>query len=414
MAEIKTTRVAIVSEQAIYMRGLQSLVLSTHKLLLIGEARSSLEAIQLCQLSQPEMVLLDLKNDLSRWRETITIIKQRFPEITLILLLEPDSQAQEECTAMPTYCISRDVSEEEFKAALEQIQQDVERQATVPGMGKSSFDHTDGEDLNDMPLESQRLGRPSLQPRNEVIMERELVMAGRIQADILPEEAPKIPGYEVVASLVPAHETSGDFYDFIPLTGRKWGLVVADVTDKGMGAALFMALSSTLIRTYAVRFPTLPALTLSAVSDRLLSDTRGSMFVTAFYGILEPHTGRLVFANAGHPPGCLITTRKGRKSIDQLRPTGMALGVSDDAHWKQKEMRMGAGDVLILYTDGMTESQNARGEYYGDDRVIDAALGRIDGSAQEIMDALLADIHRFVGHAPRHDDIALIVVRRLE
>lgn len=136
--------------------------------------------------------------------------------------------------------------------------------------------------------------------------------------------------------------------------------------------------------------------------------------MTAFYGILEPHTGRLVFANAGHPPGCLISTRNGKKSIDSLRPTGMALGVSEEARWKQKEVRMGAGDVLILYTDGMTESQNPRGEFYGDDRVIDAALNRIDGSAAEILEALLTDIHRFVGHAPRHDDIALIVVRRLE
>lgn len=410
--EINPTRVAIVSEQAIYMRGLRSLVLAIPKLQLIGEARTGLDMIQLCQLSQPEMVLLDLKNDLARWREAVETVKGRFPGITLILLLEPDSQAQEECASLPSYCVSRDVSEEEFKAALIQIQQDVAHHAPQPE--RASFNHTAEEEPVEIPIESQRLGRPSLHPRNEAIMERELVMAGRIQADILPEEAPKIPGWEVVASLVPAHETSGDFYDFIPLSGRKWGLVVADVTDKGMGAALFMALSSSLLRTYAVRFPTLPALTLSAVSDRLLTDTRGSMFVTAFYGILEPHTGRMVFSNAGHPPGCLISTRKGKKSIDQLRPTGMALGVSEEARWKQKEVRIAVGDVLILYTDGMTESQNPRGEYYGDDRVIDAALSRIDGSAADILETLLTDIQRFLGHAPRQDDIALIVLRRLE
>ncbi len=409
MAEKKKTRVVIVSEQPIFMRGLRSMILAMEGFQLVGEAARAGDAAQLWQLSQPEMLILDLKSDLPRWREVLQAALADLPGMTLVLLLEAETQAQEECLALTTYCISRDVSEEELRAALAQIQE----RTAQSGKGPSRFEAAPLA-ADDLPEEARRLGQPPFQPRNEAILERELVMAGRIQADILPEEPPVFPGWEVAAALAPANETSGDFYDFIPLSDRKWGLVVADVTDKGMGAALFMALSSTLIRTYAVRFPTLPALTLNAVSTRLLNDTRGSMFVTAFYGILEPHNGRLVFANAGHPAGVLIGARKGKLSIDQLRPTGMALGVSEEARWKQKEVRINPGDVLVLYTDGMTEAQNAQGEFYGDVHLMDTALEAYGGTAGDILEGLLADIQRFSLHAPRQDDIALVVIRRLE
>ena len=177
-----------------------------------------------------------------------------------------------------------------------------------------------------------------------------------------------------------------------------------------------MALSSSLIRTYAVRYPTLPAIALSAVSERILSDTRGSMFVTAFYGILEPRTGRLVFANAGHPPGCLISRRRGKESIDYLRPTGMALGVSEEARWKQKEVRLAPGDVLVLYTDGVTEASNPNGVFYEQDRLEEGILRRMGAGAEEIMTGLLDDVQHFVGPDPPggQDDIAMIVIRREE
>jgi serine phosphatase RsbU (regulator of sigma subunit) len=239
-------------------------------------------------------------------------------------------------------------------------------------------------------------------------------MAGRIQTDILPEEEPVIPGWEVSAKLEPARETSGDFYDFLPLTDRKWGFVVADVTDKGMGAAIFMALSSTLMRTYANRFPTLPAMALTAVSQRILSDTRGGMFVTSIFGVLEPHTGRFIYANAGHPPGFLVSLQKGKESIDHLRPTGMALGVLEQARWKQKIVKMNPGDFLILYSDGITEAQNSQGTFYEEDRMLDAALSIPGGSAIEIRNAILKDVHRFSGSAQYRDDITLVVVKRKE
>ncbi len=413
MAEKKSTRVAIVSEQAIFLRGMQSLVLAHPGMQLIGEARSAAETFQLCQLAGPQMILLDLSNNPGTWHETISALNQHWAGLKIILLIAPQDQvwAEETFPKLPLYCISRDVSEAEFQAALAEIEQDEQR--LLAELGQVHFSHS-ADDLAEEPVELQELGSRTTKTRNEGILAREMVMAGKIQADILPEDPPVLPGWDIAARLAPAHETSGDFYDFIPLSERKLGMLVADVTDKGMGAALFMALSSTLIRTYAVRYPTLPAIAMSAVSDRILSDTRGGMFVTTFYCVLEPHSGRLVYANAGHPAGLLITTRRGKESIDHLRPTGMALGVSEDARWKQKEARISPGDVLVLYTDGITEASNAGGAFFEEDRVIETILGKANASAQQILDALLEEVQRFVGHAPRQDDIALIVVRRLE
>jgi serine phosphatase RsbU (regulator of sigma subunit) len=413
MIDKKSTRVAIASEQAIFLRGLQSLVLAQPGLQLIGEAHSSGDALQLCEISDPDMLLLDLNPNPGKWHETILSLHQHWPALKVVLLIELQDQAWaiEEFPAIPLYCISRDVSESEFHAALAEIEQDTERQLAAQGQGR--YRHTE-EEFSEEPLELQALGQSSGKVRNEGILARELVMAGKIQADILPEDAPVLSGWDIAAKLAPAHETSGDFYDFIPLSDHKMGMLVADVTDKGMGAALFMALSSSLIRTYAARYPTLPAIALSAVSDRILSDTRGGMFVTTFYSVLEPHTGRLVYANAGHPAGLQITTRRGKESITRLRPTGMALGVSEDARWKQKEARLAPGDVLVLYTDGITEASNPNGVFFDEDRLIETILRHSNGSAQQILEALLDEVQRFVGHSPRQDDIALIVMRRAE
>jgi serine phosphatase RsbU (regulator of sigma subunit) len=403
-------RVAIVSEQAIFLRGLVSIILTLQETSLVGEAHSRVEAIQLCQLTAPDILLLDLKNGLDHWRETIQLLHERFPELKFVLFHEPieDNQLQEAFPNIPHTYFCRDMTEEEFRVSLVQLWHGTGVLAGLSQTVTENFED-DEEELRNLVRRIQLTPAP----RNQDTLTRELGLAGKLQNDILPEEPPVIHGWEIVARLEPARETSGDFYDFIPLTDRKMGVVVADVADKGMGAALFMALSSTLIRTYAARFPTLPALTMNAVSERLLTDTRSSMFVTTLYGILEPYTGRFVFANAGHPPGFLIRTRRGYENIEPLRPTGMALGVSEKAQWKQKMVKFMPGDFMILYTDGITEAQNPDGKFFGEDRLIDIAFSKKGCNAAEICSALLKDVHRFVGNAPRQDDIALIVIRRI-
>jgi len=243
------------------------------------------------------------------------------------------------------------------------------------------------------------------------LVDQELVNAGKIQSGILPEKPPLLRGWELASILEPALQTSGDFYDFIPLTNNNWGFVIADVSDKGMGAALFMALSSTLFRTYATQYATLPSFVLSQVNERILSDTRSEMFVTAFYAVLEPDTGRVRYVNAGHNPPYLISSQKG-KPFDRLRSTGMALGVMESAGWRQKVTRLAPGDLLVLYTDGVTEAQDRQGRFYGEPR-LQSVLRSLDvRPAQEVLEAVLEDVKRFTGGAPQQDDITLIVIRR--
>ena len=242
-------------------------------------------------------------------------------------------------------------------------------------------------------------------------LDQELANAGKIQTGILPEKPPQLRGWEIASRLEPALQTSGDFYDFIPLANNHWGFLIADVSDKGMGAALFMALSSTLFRTYATQYATLPVFALSQVNERILSDTRSEMFVTAFYAVLEPETGRMRYVNAGHNPPYLISSQKG-KPFDRLRATGMALGVMDDSVWQQKVVRFFPGDVLLLYTDGVTEAQNNAGNFYGEKRL--QAVLRALGSrpANEILESILSDLKEFLGGSSQQDDVTLIVLRR--
>jgi serine phosphatase RsbU (regulator of sigma subunit) len=417
MSTVKPIRVVVASDQDVYRRGLAALVMSMKGAQLAGEARDEEDAYQLCERIEPDLILLDFKVPLESGRFLAQRIHLRWQSIKVILMAgaQEGIQVQGDLHSNLACTFSRDISEEEFIAALQHIARErVQPENDAASLQSPQPVETYAETRRRRDRTASSVRAPGLTgPRDGEIIARELVTAGRIQADILPEHPPALPGWEITAKLEPALETSGDFYDFIPLVNRNWGIVVADVTDKGMGAALFMALSNTLIRTFAVRYPTLPAIAMDAVNDRILSDTRGSMFVTAFFGVLEPHTGRFRYANAGHPPAILVRSQKS-KPVERLRTTGMALGLEERAHWGQKVVRLAPGDMLVLYTDGITEAQNPQGRFFGEQNLVEVIRSKYGFPAHEIQASVLDEVHRFVGGTPRQDDIALIVICRRE
>ena len=242
---------------------------------------------------------------------------------------------------------------------------------------------------------------------------RELALAGQIQASFLPGDVPQVRGWQIAAMLEPARETSGDFYDFLPLSDGRLGIVIADVADKGIGAALYMALSCSLIRTYAAEYEARPDLVLSAANHRILSDARAGLFVTVFYGILDPQRGTLTYCNAGHNPPYLFSARVGQ-AVQALGKTGMALGVVEDETWEQATEQLAPGDLLVLYSDGITDAQNAQGAMFGRERLIREVQAQLGRSAQDVQAALIASVREFVGDAPLagRDDMTLIAVAR--
>jgi serine phosphatase RsbU (regulator of sigma subunit) len=242
---------------------------------------------------------------------------------------------------------------------------------------------------------------------------REMALAGEIQANFLPSTLPDVPGWQLTAMLKPARQTSGDFYDVIPLSDGRLGILIADVADKGMGAALFMALSRTLIRTYALEHDAKPAEVLAATNHRILADTHAGLFVTVFYGVLDTATGELVYANAGHNPAYLLSADGGDKvQLQELDRTGVPLGILDGAAWQQKTVHLAPDDVLLLYTDGITEAQNADAEFFEEERLQEIALANVGRPASEIQDAVVSQVGAFVEDAPQSDDITLMVVVR--
>jgi sigma-B regulation protein RsbU (phosphoserine phosphatase) len=242
-------------------------------------------------------------------------------------------------------------------------------------------------------------------------MEKELALAGEVQASFLPRALPEVPGWQLALTLQPSKETSGDFYDVSRLPNGRLGILVADVVDKGAGAALFMALSWTLFRTYMMEFPEEPEHVLGAVNRRILEDTNANQFVTVFYGILDPATGDLVYSNAGHCPPFLLKPGD-HGDVGQLTRTGVPLGILKEQTWHQGTAKIDPGDILVLYSDGITEARNTDGCFFGENRLIESVRDKFGDSAQEVLEGVVGDLEGFVGGASQADDIILAILMR--
>ena len=242
-------------------------------------------------------------------------------------------------------------------------------------------------------------------------MTKELEVAGQIQKTFLPNYIPEAPSWEIAATIVPARETSGDFYDFIPLEDGRLGILIADVADKGTGAALYMALSRTLIRTFAMQNPDHPEEALRLANERIIMDTQSEQFVTLYYGVLDLENGRLLYSNAGHNPTYLFHADG---SAPMTMPhNGIPLGMFSDMSWERKAYQLIPGDILMLYTDGVPEAQNLAKEEFGEWRMEAVAAKNLHASAEAMQNAMVTAVAEFVGSAHQFDDITMLVVRRV-
>jgi len=241
---------------------------------------------------------------------------------------------------------------------------------------------------------------------------REIEFAGEIQASFLPDKIPVIPGWELAVTILPARQMSGDFFDFIPLENGNLGILIADVTDKGVGPALYMALSRTLIRTYAIEYEFEPETVFFAANGRILRDARARLFVTAFFAILDQSTGILTYSNAGHNPPYLVRAGEGR--VQGLEATGMPIGIEENAVWEQHKIQLEPGDVLVLYTDGIPDTINERGESFEEERLIEIVRENLNCPAHEIQAQVIDRIYSYMGNAAQVDDITLMILARQE
>ncbi|MGD2077763.1 MAG: SpoIIE family protein phosphatase, partial [Chloroflexota bacterium] len=238
-------------------------------------------------------------------------------------------------------------------------------------------------------------------------MEQELQVARSIQASLIPVKTPQVTGCDVSGFWQAAREVSGDFYDFMRFSDGRWGIAIADVADKGVPAALFMALSRTILRTVAFNRKS-PSEVLQRSNRLIYNDTTSDLFVTVFYALWDPPSSTLSYASAGHNPPLLIR-HKGRER--QLTTDGIALGVIEDVSIEQRQVKLRKGDVVIFYTDGVTEAINEDYDEFGLERLKLAARDAVSGDAADIVSAITVAVADHSGETPQFDDITLVVLK---
>ncbi len=261
----------------------------------------------------------------------------------------------------------------------------------------------------------------------------ELEIAREIQQSFLPSTFPRVPGAELAALMRPAYEVGGDFYDVIPLTLGRVGLLVGDISGKGIPAALYMALARTLLRSHSLdtraRYLS-DALESASVRQLMRSGSLGalaaldsvpqtndylvahhsqlSFFLTLFYGVYEPTSHLLSYVNAGHNPPLVYNTLSGEQAW--LKPSDMVVGLMPGRPFTAQERRLSEGDVLVIYSDGITEAFDPSHQLFGQERLVEAIHSPNLASAGQFLQAIEAAVTAFAASAPQSDDITLLVL----
>jgi sigma-B regulation protein RsbU (phosphoserine phosphatase) len=238
-------------------------------------------------------------------------------------------------------------------------------------------------------------------------MERELRLAAEIQRGLLPKDRPPCGDFEIAAETVSSLHVGGDYYDFISLGDGRLGLAIADVAGKGMSASLLMASLRAALQS-EVGPGVAPAFLAGKLNDFIFRSSAPNVFITFFYGELDPALGEFRYVNAGHNPPLLHSAAGGLRALEG---TGLALGMLSGRIYEEGRIIVAPGDVLVLYTDGITESRNPAGEEFGPDRIVETVRARAEGRAKDILEAVFFALHEFTEGADPEDDRTLLVVK---
>ena len=239
-------------------------------------------------------------------------------------------------------------------------------------------------------------------------LECELELARELQQSILPHEFPDLKEFSFAARSRPARQVGGDFYDVIPLSRGRVGLIMADVSDKGMSAALYMALTRSLIHAEAKRSSS-PRKVLLSVHSLLLEMSQADMFVTVFYGVLDPAQSNLRYVRAGHDRPLLFSPTTGEWRF--LTGKGTVLGFVEEVSLEEVDVDLRPGDLLIFYTDGITDANSPAGEFFGSERLRKTVCAAGGLGADDMCDHIFEHVDQFQTGAVQHDDMALLVVK---
>ncbi len=258
-------------------------------------------------------------------------------------------------------------------------------------------------------LENVRLNQRRIEEQQARIrLQEELRLAHDIQAQLLPTETPRLAGYDIAGSSLPAQGVGGDYYDFISMDGDRLAICLGDVAGKGMPAALLMSNLQASVRGQSLVGAS-PAACLNHSNTLLYQSTDDEKFATCFYGILDAREHRLLYSNAGHERPYMISTGGERSALDA---GGLVLGVMPGVTYPEASVDLGPGELFLLYSDGITEAMNEREEEFGLERLLEVVTEHHDEESADVLQAILAAVDAHAGKAPVSDDRTIVVVRR--
>ena len=285
-------------------------------------------------------------------------------------------------------------------------------------MNRGAFDFlTKPIDFNDLEITIDKgirqvhIQRAALAARDRLVtINRELELASEVQMSARPRDMPSTENHQVHAVIIPAREVGGDFYDYFPINDTNMGLCIADVSGKGVPAALFTMVTRALLRAAVKDFES-PADCLDLVNDLLCEDNESCIFITLFFAVIDFRNGRLNFANAGHNPPLLL---RANSQVESLESTGnLVLGIQPRHGYLNGNVQLGIGDTLFLYTDGITEAENSRQEQFEEARLYQRLEAFAGNSATEVAQGMVDAVREFTGGAPQSDDITCLAMQLL-